>query len=124
TNKINGKVYIGQTIQPLKSRKRDHRNKVDKLSNLHLYRAFKKYGFDAFDWKEIDQAISKIELDEKERFYIEHFQSADQKHGYNMTFGGEGGEQTEEVKRRIGASNKGRVKSEEERKKLSDSLKG
>lgn len=124
TNKINGKVYIGQTIQSLKSRKRDHRNKVDRLSNLYLYRAFKKYGFAAFEWQEIDQAISKTELDEKEKFYIERFQAVDREYGYNMTCGGEGGKQTEEVRRRIGASNRGRVKSEEERKKLSISLKG
>jgi group I intron endonuclease len=124
TNKINGKVYIGQTIQLFKARKKDHRNSMERLSHIYLYRAFKKYGLEAFEWEEIDQATSKVEPDEKERFYIEQFRSTNRKHGYNLTFGGEGGKQTEEVRQRIGASNKGRVKSEEERKKLSASLKG
>ncbi len=124
TNTINGKIYIGQTIQSLKARKRDHRNKVTRLSNLYLYRAFNKYGFESFEWEVLDQAESKHELDEKERFYIKQFRATHRKYGYNMTFGGEGGIQTEEVRQRIGASNKGRIKSESERKKLSKSLKG
>ena len=95
-----------------------------KYPQLALYRAFTKYGFDAFDWEVIESAMSKGELDEKEKRFIEHFCSTLPQYGYNMTFGGEGGQHTEEVKLKISASNKGRTKSEEERRKLSDSLKG
>ncbi len=124
TNRVNGKVYVGQTIQPLKYRKKDHLNCIEKLSRLVLYKAFKKYGKDNFLWEEIDHADTKEELDTKEKHYIEFFNAMDRRHGYNMTFGGEGGRHPDEVRRRISASNKGRIKSEIERKRLSASLKG
>lgn len=124
TNRANGKVYVGQTVQSLRARKKDHKNGIGKHPQLALYRAFKKYGFETFDWEVIDYATSKYELDEKEKRYVEQLRVTDRLYGYNMTFGGEGGKHTDEVKLRIGASNKGRIKSEDERRKLSESLKG
>lgn len=124
TNTVNGKIYIGQTVQTLVARKRDHRNSIERLARISLYRAFKKYGLEAFEWEEIDKASSKEELDKKEKLYIAQFHCTDSQYGYNMTLGGEGGKHTEEVKKRIGISNKGRIKSDSERKKLSDALKG
>jgi group I intron endonuclease len=124
TNRTNGKVYVGQTVQSLRARIKDHRNSVSKHPQLALYRAFTKYGFETFDWEVIEHATSKGKLDEKERRFIEQYRSVNARYGYNMTFGGEGGKHTEEVKLKISASNKGRRKSESERKKLSDSLMG
>lgn len=124
TNKINGKVYIGQTIQSFKARKKDHINCIERLAHIALYRALKKYGLDAFEWEQIEHASSKDELDAKEKSYIQSYRATNRRYGYNMTFGGEGGQHTEEVKKRISDSNKGRVKSDQERKNISSALKG
>ena len=52
TNKVNGKIYIGQTTFSLEHRKKQHlrcaRNKV----NRHLYNAMNKYGVDNFIFEE------------------------------------------------------------------------
>lgn len=124
TNCANRKVYVGQTTQSLRARKKDHINSTQRLPHIYLYRAFGKYGVGSFEWNEIDRAHSKSELDVKEKRHIEEYRATERQFGYNMTFGGEGGKHTEEVKKRISASNRGRIKSDEERQKLSISLKG
>lgn len=56
--------------------------------NQHLFRSIKKYGLDAFVVDEIfDTADNKDELNEKERHYIEKFNSF--KNGYNRSIGGD-----------------------------------
>ncbi|MBN4054776.1 GIY-YIG nuclease family protein [Nitrospira defluvii] len=122
-NKENGKLYIGQTIQSLKSRKKDHRGCLDKLSHLALYRAFRKYGFENFEWEVIHQAKDKADLDKMEKYYIQHYNTMSPRYGYNLTYGGEGGKHPLEVREKISDSLKGRVFSEITRKKLSKSLK-
>ena len=53
TNKINGKIYIGQTNN-FEKRKREHL--LDKRTNHQAFkRALNKYGFDGFDWEIIDK---------------------------------------------------------------------
>jgi len=124
TNNVNGKVYIGQTIQPLKYRKKDHLNSSERLSHLVLYKAFKKYGKDNFLWEEIDHADTKEELDRKEKYYIALVKATNKRCGYNMTFGGEGGRHLDGTKQKISNSLKGRVVTEKTREKLSRSLIG
>lgn len=124
TNKTNEKIYIGQTIQSLTNRKKDHKNCQERLKNLALYRAFRKYGFKNFDWKIIHHAKDKNELDEMEKHYIQCYKTMLPKFGYNMTYGGEGGQHPEEIRIKISESLKGREFSEETRNKLSTSLKG
>jgi group I intron endonuclease len=124
TNTINGKIYIGQTIQTLKQRKKDHRNCMERLKHLALYRAFRKHGFEKFDWTIIYYAKDKNDLDETEKYYIKFFKTMSPKHGYNMTYGGEGGQHPIEIKQKISKSLQGRIFSDETRKKLSLSLKG
>lgn len=52
-NLINGKQYIGQTINP-KQRYNQHKssafNKKDKEYNSPLHRAFRKYGYENFKY--------------------------------------------------------------------------
>ena len=56
--------------------------------NKHLFRSIKKYGLDAFVVDELfDTASNKDELNEKERYYIEQFNSF--KNGYNRSVGGD-----------------------------------
>lgn len=102
-NIINGKMYIGQTTNPRGFNGRyDYKgigiervynyssNKACQGAdyNKHLYYSIKKYGFDAFIVDEnFDTADNKDELNEKERYYIQQFNSF--KNGYNRSIGGD-----------------------------------
>lgn len=89
TNKINGKVYIGQTVCSFHKRKLKHFSKAnEKKPSMHFHRALKKYGKSNFTWEIIENCNSKQELDDMEFHYIKQYDSF--KNGYNMTFGGEG----------------------------------
>ena len=90
TNSINDKVYIGQTIQTLKSRWQEHcRNGFSKgEQNMQIKRAIKKYGKENFSIKELEKC-SIAELDEKEIYYISLYNSYYK--GYNSTKGGKSG---------------------------------
>ena len=103
-NIINNKVYIGQTSQERGFKDRYCRKgkgiervynsylyeqKHNRYYNIHLFKAIEKYGFDAFVVDEIfDVALTECELNEKEIFYIEKFDSF--RNGYNSTLGGDG----------------------------------
>ena len=84
TNKINGKIYIGQTIRPVEYRFNRHindamRNKLD----THFARAIRKYGPDKWQLKVIDNAINQDELNQKEQYWIRYYNSVEK--GYNET---------------------------------------
>lgn len=87
-NKINNKKYIGQTIQSLNKRKRDHIHSI--INNETAFqKAINKYGIDNFIWEIIDYAETQEELDDKEVFWIDYYDTYGSG-GYNMTIGGRG----------------------------------
>lgn len=87
TNKVNNKVYIGQTIKTIEKRFSQHISKSkEEGNNLYLSRAIRKYGKENFEITQIDTASSKKELDEKEKYYINYYDSI--KNGYNLCDGG------------------------------------
>lgn len=114
TNLVNGKIYIGQS-QDIYRRWQEHKKnfKYKKYSSIILYKAFKKYGIDNFRF-EIIEICEKEQLEEREKFNIKYFNSFigfKNSNGYNMTLGGEGQigvEWTEDRKRRLSQSLKGR----------------
>ena len=84
TNIQNNKIYIGQTIRPVKDR--FHRHINDALNNnldTHFARAIRKYGKDNFIIETIDEATNQIELNQKEQYWIQHYNSV--QNGYNET---------------------------------------
>ena len=85
-NKINGRVYIGQSSN-IKKRWRTHVQDLNSQThhNQKLQRAWNKYGPGGFDFIIIEECPVD-ELDKKERFYIEIFDAY--KTGYNLTSGG------------------------------------
>lgn len=121
SNKINNKMYIGQTIYSLHKRKIKHLSLANKKSPTnHFHRALKKYDKDNFIWDIIGYCTSKKELDAMEFHYIKYYDTY--KNGYNMTLGGEGtiGRVCKEsTKRKISKSKTGIKMSEEFKKKLS-----
>ena len=86
-NQINHKVYIGQTIKSLNKRFSQHKNNYTKpyFSQIHLYRAFKKYGIENLSSEKIEQ-VNDEDLDEREKYWIAYYNSYE--NGYNSTLGG------------------------------------
>ena len=89
TNKINNKVYIGQTSSSIDYRWQTHihDSKKAECQNRPLYRAFHKYGIENFTVEEIEECNSEI-VNEREIYWINYYNSY--KEGYNATLGGEG----------------------------------
>jgi group I intron endonuclease len=129
TNMLDEKMYIGQTVN-VKSRWSSHllsaRNGVETL----LYRAVRKHGKDNFSFEVVEEAYSREELDELEIYYIELYNTFKGR-GYNMSVGGTGhpkgedhpfygGTHTEDARKRIGDAHRGKLVSDETRKKLSE----
>ena len=88
TNKVNGKIYIGQTSRSIEERFFEHKRDAFRETNSKrpLYSAIRKYGIDAFSIELIEETENPLE---REKYWIEYFGSF--KNGYNATVGGEGG---------------------------------
>jgi len=87
TNRINNKVYIGQTNN-IRNRWNEHkRNGSSKElgNNYKLYNAMNKYGINIFDFEIIEGPITNY--NEREKYWISFYNSFT--NGYNMTIGGE-----------------------------------
>lgn len=125
TNKINGKVYIGQTIQTLKARKSKHKSCVkNKKFTWHFYNSIRRYGWDNFKWQIIDTAKTINELNKKEEYWIKQYKATNERYGYNKFKGGNNMKMPQSVKNKISKANKGRVFTEEWIKNMSESRKG
>lgn len=94
TNKVNGKAYIGQTIQPVEDRWKQHissafKENDDKKYAIHY--ALKKYGAENFDFTVIEEINDEL-LNVREIYWIKEFNTHySGGKGYNLTYGGEGG---------------------------------
>lgn len=83
TNLLNGKSYIGQTVD-FERRKKDHLKAKD---NYAIHAAIQKYGQEKFSWEVIEDNIPKELLNERESFWIEYYNTYSD--GYNETKGGD-----------------------------------
>lgn len=84
SNSVNNKVYIGQTIRPIKDR--FHRHINDAMNNIldtHLARAIRKYGPEVFSIELIEECSSQEELTLREQYWIRFYNSVED--GYNET---------------------------------------
>ena len=84
-NTVSGKSYLGQTIQPLSLRVRDH-IRLAKKYNHKFANALKCYPSESWVWEIVEEVQIK-KLDERERYYIEKFNSFEE--GYNSSRGGQ-----------------------------------
>ena len=85
-NKINNKVYIGQTS--CKNPNDRWRNGTH-YGNTYFGRAIKKYGWDNFEHIILEKDIlTSEEADQKEKYYIKQYKSNISTFGYNSTSGG------------------------------------
>lgn len=89
TNRVNNKVYIGQTRFTVEHRWKQHlKNFNIEHRKQPLYMAFCKYGLDNFYVETIEEC-SIDKLNEREIFWIAKYDSF--KNGYNATLGGSKG---------------------------------
>ena len=102
TNKITGKVYIGQTTKNLEKRIKGHVNESKKDKNRPFLSSINKYGVDNFVFEIIDFADNLNELNDKEIYWIDFYNSVSP-NGYNVTGGGQGDKTigTKELGKRI-----------------------
>jgi group I intron endonuclease len=131
-NSKDGKIYIGQTIQDLEERWRQHRSKNSNCRYLRL--AINKYGINNFVFKLICICFDD-DLDKYELYYIKKYNSI-VPNGYNLREGGNSGKHNNETKMKIseGLKNRkdivrsnhqlGKPHSEAVKIKISNSLKG
>lgn len=119
TNKINGKIYIGQTIREIKHRWAQHCSK--KEGCLAIYRAIQKYGKENFAIEKIDTASSLEELNKKETEHILSHNSLSP-NGYNLNTGSGNKRWSEESKKRMSLSHSGKTLSEQHKENISDAV--
>lgn len=90
TNKVNGKIYIGQTIKTIEERFQKHcwgTTENDKYHlNMAIKKAIKKYGKNNFTIELIEE-VELNKLDEREVYWISFYDSYNK--GYNCTLGGQ-----------------------------------
>lgn len=128
-NKVNGKRYIGQTVQTLESRKYGHERALHsnkKRCSICFVNALRKYGVDTFEWTVMDEDVPDDQLDAFEIDAIAVYNTVTP-NGYNILVGGSSGRRglkhTEETRLKISIAGTGRKASEETKKKLSEAWK-
>lgn len=122
TNIINGKVYIGQSIN-IKARWKDHvssLNRGDSRCTL-LQRAWNKYGQNNFIFEIVELCLEDM-LDKIETKYINFYDSCNVDKGYNIECGGNANKcLSDETKQKIRDARMGMKATDETRKKMSES---
>ena len=103
-NKINGKIYIGQTCQQPEKRWKDGEGYK---GSSYFYSAIKKYGWSQFDHFILADNLTLEQANELEIKYIQQYKTTDDNYGYNLQSGG-----------------KNYIMSEMHKKKISEALKG
>ncbi len=120
-NKINGMIYIGQTKQnPIKR----WNNGLGYKSCTKFFNAIQEYGWENFEHIILETDLTLEEANEKEKYYIQLYHSAEREYGYNLTLGGKNYIPSEETLERLSESHKGNMQSAEIRKKISEANKG
>ncbi len=115
-NKVNGKVYVGSSVN-INKRFSNHSWKLrgNKHINPHLQNAWNKYGEESFSFDIIEEIDSSLFL-EREQFHIDRCKSNDSKYGYNnapVAGSNLGYRFTPEQKKRLSVARKGYKPSEE-----------
>ena len=139
TNSVNGKIYIGKTLNAVSTRWSNHKSDARKgVVRYALYLAMRKHGIESFSIETLEQweGNSKRALNEKlcerEKALIEERNARNPEIGYNMVDGGKGtagwhpsSERWEKAKQtRIKNGTYKQPHSEATKKKLSDARQG
>lgn len=120
-NIVNNKKYIGQTKDLHKRMKYHSKDKDRGRFQSPLYEEVNSYGEEYFIVTEIE-TVSKDIADDRERFWIKHYNTMSP-NGYNLTSGGENGKEYATVtKSRIGEKTKERWRDPEIAMRMKEGL--
>lgn len=127
-NKVNGKCYVGQSID-IENRWKDHK-RLHSKNTRYLYHAINKYGIEGLDWLILEEC-SKEQLNERENYWVEYLDCISP-NGYNLkSGGGKNCFYSEETKKKMSESQKGEKNhrwgqryTDEEKKQMSESSSG
>jgi group I intron endonuclease len=117
TNRINGKYYVGQTVQCLHRRLRVHRD-VAPLKRGPLQCAIQKYGMDAFDVDILAETDNIEHLNLLETLWIVALRANEPGIGYNCNTGGNNKRFNPESRRKMSESHVGKTLSAEQVTKM------
>jgi group I intron endonuclease len=98
TNKLDGKVYIGQTWNTITCRFSQH---CRDARGHYLHRAIRKYGQDSFSIVALVVFHTQKVADYWEQYFISHYNSCDHTKGYNLRDGGSRGSFSIELNRYV-----------------------
>src|SRR5258708_40355023 len=85
-NWANGKMYIGSAVN-LKNRKKNHliSLRLNKHFNRYLQAAYNKGGGCNILFEVIEYVENKVNLIEREQYYLDKFKSYEREVGYNLS---------------------------------------
>lgn len=125
-NLINGKVYIGKSINIYKrivSHKSCLNNKRASSENQHFINAWHKYKSENFAYTILEECNVDI-LKERELYWMDFYKSCEREYGYNLRRDSESGMiPNEETRRKYSEAQKKRYSNPDVRKKMSKVLK-
>lgn len=126
TNTLNGKRYVGQTVQSLSTRWREH-IRESKYGGTAINRAIRRHGKENFILRELSRVDIASGMDLINKLEAEAIQlwGTQVPTGYNLDPGGRGqGPRHPETVRKVSASLLGHPVSEETRAKLAEASRG
>lgn len=118
-NTVNGKLYVGQTVQLIRTRWSNHVS-ASRNPETAINFAIAKYGAENFEISILEECQDKESLDKAEIRWIAKLGTLGL-NGYNMTAGGFGGQldPPEETRRRLHSASLGRKRTAETKARLS-----
>lgn len=89
TNQINGKQYVGKTLNTIETRFKEHcsDSKKERCNKRPLYDAMNKYGIENFTIETLEECSNDI-VNDREIYWIDKLNTYH--NGYNATLGGDG----------------------------------
>ena len=110
-NVVNGKVYVGQSVNCHMRLKQHIKESKRNRSRSHLYKAMRKHGHDSFEMEILEEVAMTTQdhLDDRECYWIKRLDACNPSTGYNFRPGGQQNQVVDaEARERISAKLRGR----------------
>lgn len=113
-NKVNGKIYVGKSVN-LKKRFGSYKNnETNKCHNQVIDRAIRKYEWKNFEITILEEVLDPILILDREAYWIKFYNCLDKKIGYNICPYGTntvGIKASEETRKKLSIAGKGKKKN-------------
>ncbi len=117
TNTVTGKIYIGK----------DEKSRANYFGSGKLIRrSIDKYGMENHKKEVLEEVLDRQTLQEREKYWINELKTYDKSVGYNISYGGDGGDtltnnpNRDNIIKKISTALKNRTFTEEHKQKLRD----